>query len=414
MKKRRNVRSILTHTFVVAAVVPFVLLLALGIHHARRDWHREGHRLAEVAAQAQRELDEYLEHHRASLLTLAEQLGREQVPVDAEVVEWLQAVHARHPGFTTMMAADASGAVLATVPRNVAGLDVSDRDYFQHVAAGRPWYVSGAFRGRGLGQAPIVALSARVQDGDGRLVGVVQGALGVDRFRHLERRFESVPDLRVLVLDHEYTVVYGGGDGRFQSLEPLGDAELLQTSRTGIVPVFHDRDGDGRRWITRSAVSQQWGWQIIVMQPVDLATRELLAYVAGLAAAVLWALLIMVVAVRRARRAVAPLEQLATAMREFSGAAPHRPLVLPDHAPEEIADLARSFDAMAERTHLVITGLVPICALCKRIRTDDEWEPVEAFVRARSEAEFTHGMCPDCTETLGFPALPEPAPERTP
>jgi hypothetical protein len=405
MKRRRSVRAILAQTFVAAAVVPFVLMVAWGIHHARRDWHREGQRLAELAGQVQRDLDEYLGHHRAALLTLAAQLGREDIAFDSTVTVWLQEVQGRRPAFATLVAADRTGAVIAAVPQFVPELNVADRDYFMRLAAGRASYVSGAFQGRGLGDASIVAVAARVGDSRGRFLGIVQGALTVDRFRQLEERFESVPGLRVVVLDHESNVVYGGGDGRFESLQRLSDSALLRTSRSGPVPVYRDLTGDGRRWITVHALSQQWGWQIIVMQPMAMATRELVYYLAGLVAAVLWSLLIMGFAVRRARRAVAPLERLAAAMREFAVTGPHAKLDLPPDAPAEVAELANSFDLMAERTHLVITGLVPICALCKRIRTDDdEWEPVEAFVRARSEAEFTHGMCPSCTETLGFPS----------
>jgi HAMP domain-containing protein len=45
----------------------------------------------------------------------------------------------------------------------------------------------------------------------------------------------------------------------------------------------------------------------------------------------------------------------------------------------------------------VLEGILPICASCKRIRTDGgAWQPVESFVRDHSEAEFSHGVCPDC------------------
>jgi hypothetical protein len=45
----------------------------------------------------------------------------------------------------------------------------------------------------------------------------------------------------------------------------------------------------------------------------------------------------------------------------------------------------------------VLRGLLPICASCKRVRSDKGyWEQIEAYVRTRSEAEFTHGICPDC------------------
>ena len=44
-----------------------------------------------------------------------------------------------------------------------------------------------------------------------------------------------------------------------------------------------------------------------------------------------------------------------------------------------------------------LTGLLPICSGCKRIRDDDgAWQQLEVFIRERTDAEFSHGMCPSC------------------
>jgi response regulator RpfG family c-di-GMP phosphodiesterase len=47
-----------------------------------------------------------------------------------------------------------------------------------------------------------------------------------------------------------------------------------------------------------------------------------------------------------------------------------------------------------------LSGLVPICAWCgKRIRNErEEWVSVVSYIQAHSEVEFTHGLCPDCSE----------------
>jgi len=46
-----------------------------------------------------------------------------------------------------------------------------------------------------------------------------------------------------------------------------------------------------------------------------------------------------------------------------------------------------------------ISGLLPICASCKKIRDDKGyWNQIETYIRDRSEAEFTHGICPDCAK----------------
>jgi hypothetical protein len=44
-----------------------------------------------------------------------------------------------------------------------------------------------------------------------------------------------------------------------------------------------------------------------------------------------------------------------------------------------------------------LSGLLPICAWCKKIRDDKGyWQQVEAYVKDHSEADFTHGICPEC------------------
>ena len=48
-----------------------------------------------------------------------------------------------------------------------------------------------------------------------------------------------------------------------------------------------------------------------------------------------------------------------------------------------------------------IRGIIPICSKCKKIRTDEGiWEQIENYIRDRSDAEFSHGICPDCAEKL--------------
>jgi len=59
--------------------------------------------------------------------------------------------------------------------------------------------------------------------------------------------------------------------------------------------------------------------------------------------------------------------------------------------------------ALAERR--VLSGMLPICAACKRIqRSDDAWQSLEAYIQAHSEASFSHGLCPSCLHSL----YPEP------
>ena len=45
-----------------------------------------------------------------------------------------------------------------------------------------------------------------------------------------------------------------------------------------------------------------------------------------------------------------------------------------------------------------LSGLLPICSSCKKIRDDEgQWKHLESFISEHSEAEFSHGLCPDCS-----------------
>jgi CheY-like chemotaxis protein len=62
-------------------------------------------------------------------------------------------------------------------------------------------------------------------------------------------------------------------------------------------------------------------------------------------------------------------------------------------------DLALTVGALRKALEDIRTlrGIIPICASCKQIRDDKgAWEAVETYVSAHSEAQFSHGICPEC------------------
>jgi DNA-binding response OmpR family regulator len=62
-------------------------------------------------------------------------------------------------------------------------------------------------------------------------------------------------------------------------------------------------------------------------------------------------------------------------------------------------------DALARVRQL--HGLLPICCYCKKVRDDKNyWQQVESYIAAHSDVRFSHGICPDCFETVVRPQLP--------
>ncbi len=76
----------------------------------------------------------------------------------------------------------------------------------------------------------------------------------------------------------------------------------------------------------------------------------------------------------------------------------------------DLLKLRRTNDALHRRTRELeeamakiktLRGLVPICASCKKIRSDQGyWQQLEGYLTEHSEADFTHGLCPECLKEI--------------
>jgi PAS domain S-box-containing protein len=78
-----------------------------------------------------------------------------------------------------------------------------------------------------------------------------------------------------------------------------------------------------------------------------------------------------------------------------------------------VEDISQRHAAQQEKERLIaelrgalshakqLSGLLPICSSCKKIRDDHgEWNPLEVYIQQRSDASFTHSFCPDCVRRL--------------
>ncbi len=73
-----------------------------------------------------------------------------------------------------------------------------------------------------------------------------------------------------------------------------------------------------------------------------------------------------------------------------------RVLSLQERLTERVSELQEAL-ANVKQLH----GLLPICSYCKRIRGDDSyWTQVESYIAERSDAQFSHGICPPCAHVL--------------
>jgi methyl-accepting chemotaxis protein len=70
------------------------------------------------------------------------------------------------------------------------------------------------------------------------------------------------------------------------------------------------------------------------------------------------------------------------------------------HLEQRVKERTRELETALEKVQ-VLSGLLPICSACKKIRNDEGyWQQVEQFVEAHTGARFTHGLCPECVIKL--------------
>lgn len=304
----------------------------------------------------------------------------------------LQTLLDTQPLLVTGLATDASGRALAVapaarLPRGETLPDVADRDYFRVPRDTLRPYVSDAFRGRGLGQEALVAISAPLLR-DGRFAGVVEGSIRTDVLLHEGGRAFVARGYEVAILDRQGQVIFAtpglglaflqrvDADARFGPPSGGGPALL----RAGVFP-------DGERGFA-ARVPMRSGWTLVIASRQAPVLRAMLGR-GGLLLALLGLVTAGVLLASWFQ-----MRQLAEGTRTLlgvlSGIAPgERPSRERLAAmPQELAPVARAIDELSERLNQAHAGqraaLLREQAMSASLR--DAVERREQIVAERTEA----------------------------
>jgi PAS domain S-box-containing protein len=258
---------------VLLATLPLVLLSGLqGILYVRDRSHAASGRLAETAEAIAYRIDEHLEMHRQAMAALAAGFALQGEAGAPALDAWLDAQRAAYPGFLTLIATDAQGRIVGASPsagadgQPVAGLTVADRDYFlEPRASGQP-YVSEAFRGRGFGADPIVAVSAPVLFDRGeqgrKFRGIVEGSLNLKAFQRFSSVYRRNEGAEILILDSSDRVLWATPESGYG---PLADARAMAAAARPSAVAKAELDGE--IWWLASARSRTKSWLVLVRRP---------------------------------------------------------------------------------------------------------------------------------------------------
>jgi diguanylate cyclase (GGDEF)-like protein len=356
--RSRSLRRDFARLLVLAILVPALLLTAFVTwRDAAFRRAQLGDRLASAAQSTARDVDEFLAAHLAAVTVLADR--RSQAGNLDDLEAWttdFARVRRYYRGIRTLLATDAGGTVRASVPdmRGVGVRNVADREYFRVPARTGAAHISNTFRGRAVGNDPLIAVSAPLVAG-GRFAGVVEGSITTDVFAPLRGTELRRRGYEMLLLDRADRVIHATGDLPYAALQQLPPSHAAQ--------IAGPRDNTSRRLRRVHAVlrdggdayaataSLESGWRLVLLIPKreldDQIWRHagglllLLALVAGSTLGVAWLLL---------RSLARGTGQLLERMQRLALDRASEPLD-PTGMPREMALLAIAMNRMSARLH---------------------------------------------------------------
>ncbi|MBL8174335.1 MAG: response regulator [Bryobacterales bacterium] len=341
----RTIRLQLLSGMIVAGIAPFAFLT---MEQAKQDERSQRlattHRMRDIALQSSREIGSYIRQHRTAIVSTALALENGAWKDAQQAQELLARHHQLYPGLLTLLFTDADGLIQASHPlydregRRIpaAGISVAGRPYFQQPKQNGQSYVSGAFRGKGFGADPIVAISAPVRDQAGRFAGVVEGSLDLHDFLAWAQELEHREGVRAVLLDQDNVTVFASPAMGLRFLDPV-DGPKLAALRQESTNFSHLATLSGHNW------------RLLLLRPIHQFLDAAAIVYRRTALWTLAAILLAIALVHFAGEFVnAPIEAVVQKLRSMPMDAPHPvEMKLPMGAPREIEGLARNLEIMS-------------------------------------------------------------------
>ncbi|WP_147652558.1 sensor domain-containing diguanylate cyclase [Vulcaniibacterium gelatinicum] len=342
---------------VLAVVLPVVALAAWVLWQEDRIRREQtAMRLVSVGESSAGDVEQFLRDHLAAVQLIATR--RSEEGNTADVALWradLARIKRFYPAFSTMLVTDADGTVRTSVPVGPPRRTVADRAYFQVPARTGQAYVLDAFRGRVLGNDPLVGVSAPLW-AQGRFDGVVEGSIAVADFAGVHTRWLHERGYEVLLLDRNDTVVHVTRGLPYRPLDRLGTR--VQDRALAALPP-RPRDGDGAALLRdvlagggdayAVAVPLQSGWRLLVFVPkrtLDAEARAQVLTTVGIGVLLLGS--VLAAAWWQLRRLGASMNALLERMERFALDEDHDPIEAAG-VPRELVPLTDALNRLGER-----------------------------------------------------------------
>lgn len=452
-------RSVVFVTMVSLVAFPALLYLTAFVRQEVRrgeeDMIRQSAGLDLVGRQM---LQTWIEDRHQSIATLAS-LASQPNQRRKDLQRAVEAIRTAMPAFKRAGVLDVQADVIVFSPlvdalgHATLGRNFADRPYIPTLRETLSPWVADVVMGRIGRPEPVISLVVPVVR-NGRYDGYCIGIVDATQIQEVLAIIASSADARLTLLDRSGRVVASTRkDLAMMSafVPPPGERRPLGDRVWHLIPPARPGRAALQRWsesflIQESLLSPQLPWKLVVESPqAPLVSRLNRITIRGLGTLLLLILLTIALAHRLSRGFTAAIARLEEATRAFPGRLGEDPgtdLALPPSRIEETQHLNDRFrqmtgalrvsfrelndlkDTLEQRVTLrtqelqtaldtikTLHGIIPICASCKKIRDDQgSWNQLETYISEHTEADFSHGICPDCARKL-YPEVPRDGPK---
>jgi signal transduction histidine kinase len=291
--------------------------------------------------------------------------------------------------FDYAFAQDSQGIIRARVPHaETVGEDFSSRDFFREAMQTRQPYLSGVYVSKAA-QRPVVAIAVPVLHADGRVAGVLVGALSLQTMSRLVAIAAHDDGGAIYVVDgHGHLVA----DSRalVESLRDMRAEPVVQAVLAGRAgTMIYRRPGGSEELLAAHVPIKPFGWGVVVTR----STGEAEAPAARLAVVLIWMAVgctagAIAIGVGFACRLTRPLLRLAEASKRIAAGELSTRVVV--SGPDDVATLARAFnqmgDAVAQSHHTLAQRAAEVETMNRQLVEEAAGrQQAEAAIRYQAE-----------------------------
>ena len=410
---------------VLIMAIPAVLVIIYTGYEQRADAIKEAkqetQKLAAIIASEQRYRVAAAEQILMIIGRLPEVRQRQSSRVKPLVVDLLKS----HTQYSNIFIADLEGNVWVSALPSMS-VNVSDRRYFKHaIASGR--LSSGEYIVSRFTKKLVITLAYPYRNEQGMVDGVICLGFDLDYFKHLLSESELSAGKSYLLLDHQGVVLARPINPEQFVGDKYNESQFNSMKRGPDEDTVMEYGIDGqKRFITyRKLRIEGEAYPYLYIRaaiPVEhvlaAATNRLLVNLGFFTGILSLALLL---AWFIGKRSIADRISLLETASQRMAKGDLQTRVADRVMGGELGSLGAAFDDMAqqlkarddEKTKLIedltqaltdiktLQGIIPICSSCKKIRNEEGvWTHLEGYISEHTTAEFSHGICAECSTKL--------------